>query len=163
MKAQKAVWEWTERKKLELTGDLQCDASLLRLHRHTVVGLTAEPSSVVFGSNGHHQHTVSHCLCMLCAPSYGHWFTVLDTEASLVTSASLLPHPPRQPSILTFSHCRVAGGFPPLAMQGSSRFSPARMCPSFRPGQSMTGGPGGTGEHRPLRDPGKHIYSFWAP
>ncbi|EDL24019.1 mCG1051038 [Mus musculus] len=40
-------------------------------------------------------------------------------------------------------------------MQGSSRFSPARTCPSFRPGQSMTGGPGGTGEHRPLREPGK--------
>lgn len=154
-KAQKAVWVWTERKKAGLTGDLQRDAPLLGLFRHAVVRLTTEPSSMVFRSNSHDQHAVSHCLGMLCAPSYGHWLTVLDTEASLVMSVQLLPHAPRPPSILTFSHCRVAGGFPPLAMQGSSRFSPARTCPSLRPGQSMTGGPGGTGERTLLREPGE--------
>lgn len=123
---------------------------------------------MVFRSHSHHQHTAGHCLSMLCAPSYGHWFTILDTEANLIISALApgpcpSPQPPMSASILTFSHCRVAGGFPPRATQGSSRFCPARTCPSSKPGQSMTGGPGGTGEQGPLSGPGRPIYSLWAP
>lgn len=76
-----------------LTGDLQRDASLLGPFGHAVVGLTAETNPMVFRPDSHHQHAVSHCLGVLGAPSYGHWFTVLDTEASLVTSAQLLPPP----------------------------------------------------------------------
>lgn len=127
MKAQKAVWVWTERKRVGLTGDLQSDASLLGLCRHTVVGLTAEPSSVVFRSNGHHQHTVSHCLGMLCAPSYGHWFTILDTMQTILQTwlrqhrSFPMPHvsPPSSPSATAGSQvdfhlwlCRVAPGSP---------------------------------------------------
>lgn len=49
---------------------------------------------MVLRSHGHHQHAVGHCLGMLGAPGCGHWFTVLDTEASLVISAQLLPPSP---------------------------------------------------------------------
>lgn len=66
-------------------------------------------------------------------------------------------------SALTFSHCSVAGGFPPRAMHSSSKLCPARTCPSSRPGHSITGGPGGTGEQQSLGGPGQPIHSFQAP
>lgn len=66
-----------------LTGDLQHDAALLGPCRHAVMGLAAEPRSMVFWPHGHHQHTAGHGLGVLCAPRCGHWLAILETGTGL--------------------------------------------------------------------------------
>lgn len=153
-----------------LTGDLQRDPAFLDPRRYAVLGLTAEPRPVVFRSHGHHQHATGHRLSMLRAPCCGHGLAILEMEreprllrASSSHHLPAAPPIPRPASVLTFSHCSVAGGFPPRATHNSSKLCPARTCPSSRPGHSMTGGPGGTWKQQSLSGSGEPIHSFQTP
>lgn len=66
-----------------LTGDLQHDAALLGPCRHAVMGLAAEPRSMVFWPHCHHQHTAGHGLGVLCAPHCGCRLAILETGTGL--------------------------------------------------------------------------------
>lgn len=86
---------------------------------------------MVFRSHSHHQHTAGHCLSMLCAPSYGHWFTILDTEANLIISA-LAPGPcpsPQPPNVSLHPHLQPLQGSRWISTSGHAGQLQVLPCP----------------------------------
>lgn len=85
---------------------------------------------MVFRSHSHHQHTAGHGLSMLCAPSYGHWFTILDTDANLVISA-LAPGPCPSPSphVSLHPHLKPLQGSRWISTSGHARQLQVLPCP----------------------------------